>query len=67
MRSTARQIEIVVFGHATRLLCKRDHDVVAAEKIAQLQAENAILREDLARERTDNDLKRKIIARYFDT
>ena len=65
MRSICRRIEIVVLGHATRLLCKMDHDTTAAEKIAQLQAENAILREDLARERKENDRKAMIIDNYL--
>ena len=66
MRSTARRIEIVVFGQATRLICKMDYDTTATEKIAQLQAENATLREDLARERKENDRKAKIIDEYLE-
>ena len=49
MRSTGRRIEIVVFGHATRLLCKKDYDTTAAEKIAQLLAENEHLLKENAR------------------
>lgn len=67
MRSTARRIEIVVFGQATRLICKMDNDTTAVEKLAQLQAENAILREDLARERKENDRKAKIIDQYLES
>ena len=67
MRSTCRRIEIVVFGHATRLLCKMDNDTTAAEKIAQLQAENATLRADLARERKENDRKATIIDQYLES
>ena len=58
MRSTARQIEIVVFGHATRLLCKRDHDVMATEKIAALQAA-------LESVTKDRDRLAKIIDKYI--
>ena len=59
MRSTCRMIEIVVFGHATRLLCKMDHDTTATEKIAQLQAEVEYWKKE-------NDLKAKIIEKYLD-
>ena len=59
MRSTGRRIEIVVFGHATRLLCKMDYDTAATEKIAQLQAEVAYWRKE-------NDRKAKIIDKYLD-
>lgn len=59
MRSTGRRIEIVVFGHATRLLCKKDYDTTAAEKIAQLLAENEHLRKENAR-------YAKIIDKYLD-
>ena len=54
MRSTCRQIEIVVFGHATRLLCKKDHGGAAIEKIASLEAEVAYWRKE-------NDRKAAII------
>lgn len=59
MRSTCRRIEIVVFGHATRLLCKMDYDTTATEKIAQLQAEVAYWKKE-------NDRKAKIIDKYLD-
>lgn len=59
MRSTCRRIEIVVFGHATRLLCKMDYDATATEKIAQLQAEVEYWRKE-------NDRKAKIIDKYLD-
>lgn len=60
MRSTCRRIEIVVFGHATRLLCKMDYDSTATEKIAQLQAEVEYWRKE-------NDRKAKIIDKYLDS
>ena len=59
MRSTGRRIEIVVFGHATRLLCKMDYDATAAEKIAQLQAEVEYWKKE-------NDRKAKIIDKYLE-
>ena len=49
MRSTCRRIEIVVFGHATRLLCKMDYDATATEKVAQLQAKIEHLEKENAR------------------
>ena len=59
MRSTGRRIEIVVFGHATRLLCKMDYDTTSTEKIAQLQAEVEYWKKE-------NDRKAKIIDKYLD-
>ena len=59
MRSTCRRIEIVVFGHATRLLCKMDYNTTAAEKIAQLQAEVEYWKKE-------NERKAKIIDKYLD-
>ena len=59
MRSTARRIEIVVFGNATRLLCKKDYDTTATEKIAQLQAENEHLRKE-------NERYAQIIDKYIE-
>ena len=50
MRSTGRRIELVVFGQATRLLCKMDHDSTdTAELIAQLRAANEHLVKENAR------------------
>ena len=60
MRSTGRSIEIVVFGHATRLLCKMDYDTAASEKIAKLQAEVEYWKKE-------NDRKAKIIDKYLDS
>ena len=60
MRSTCRRIEIVVFGHATRLLCKMDNDTTATDRIAQLQAEVEYWRKE-------NDRKAKIIDKYLDS
>ena len=60
MRATCRRIEIVVFGHATRLLCKKDYDTTASEKIAQLQAEVEYWKKE-------NDRKAKIIDKYLDS
>lgn len=59
MRSTCRSIEIVVFGHATRLLCKKDYDTAATEKIAALNAE-------LEAVKKDRDRFAKIIDKYLD-
>ena len=59
MRSTGRSIEIVVFGHATRLLCKMDYDTAASEKITKLQAEVEYWKKE-------NDRKAKIIDKYLD-
>ena len=60
MRSVCRQIEIVVLGHATRLLCKRDHDSTATEElIAQLRVANEHLKKENAR-------YAKIIDKYLD-
>ena len=60
MRSTCRRIEIVVLGHATRLLCKMDCDTTATEKIAKLQAEVEYWKKE-------NDRKAKIIDKYLDS
>ena len=67
LRGTARRYELAVFGTSTRLVCEMDFDVTAAEKIADLQAEIATLREDLARERKTNDRMAKIIDKYLDS
>ena len=37
MRSTCRSIEIVVFGQATQLMCKMDHDPNIAKQIEKLK------------------------------
>ena len=60
MRSTCRRIEIVVFGHATRLLCKMDYDTTAAEKIAELEAKVEELR-------IEKERYAKIIDKYIET
>ena len=49
MRATCRRIEIVVFGHATRLLCKMDRDTTAAEREAELLAKIEHLEKENAR------------------
>lgn len=59
MRSTGRSIEIVVFGHATRLLCKMDYDTATNERIAKLQAEVEYWKKE-------NDRKAKIIDKYIE-
>ena len=65
LRGTARRYELAVFGTSTRLVCEMDFDVTATEKIADLQAEIAALREDLARERKSTDRMAKIIDKYL--
>ena len=61
MRSTARRIEIVVFGQVGDHTCYLDHDPTAAtEKIAQLQAEVEYWKKE-------NDRKAKIIDKYLDS
>ena len=59
MRSTCRRIEIVVFGHATRLLCKMDYNAIPTEKIVALQAE-------LEAVTKDRDRLAKIIDKFLD-
>ena len=60
MRSTARQIELVVLGPVTKHICDLDFaDGNAAEKIASLQAEVEYWRKE-------NDRKAKIIDKYLD-
>ena len=60
MRSTQRQIELVVFGPVTNLMCEMDFDAkIATERIAFLEAEVAYWRKE-------NDRKAKIIDKYLD-
>ena len=59
MRSTCRRIEIVVFGHATRLLCKMDCNTASIEKIVALEAE-------LEAVTKDRDRLAKIIDKYLE-
>lgn len=67
MRSTARQIELVVIGSVANHICDIDYEESKAlEKVALLQAENAALREDVAFWRKENDRKAKIIDKYLD-
>ena len=67
MRSTARRIEQVVIGPVTRHICDLDFEAVSAtEKIAQLEAELAVAKEDMAYWRKENDRKAKIIDKYLD-
>ena len=65
LRGTARRYELAVFGTATRLICEMDFDVKATEKIAQLEAELAAAKEDVAYWRKENDRKAKIIDKYL--
>ena len=58
-RSTARRIEQVIIGPATNHICDMDFDATAAEKIAVLQ-------EEVAYWRKENDRKAKIIDKYLD-
>ena len=66
MRSTSRRIELVVIGQVTKHICDMDFYTGAAAQIASLQAEIDTLREDLARERKENDRKSKIIDKFLD-
>ena len=59
MRSTGRQIELVVFGPVTNLLCEMDYDNTSAERIADLEKR-------LAATEKDRDRLAKIIDRFFD-
>ena len=59
MRSVGRSIELVVFGNVTKLMCNRDIDTTAAEKIADLEKK-------LAEITKDRDRLAKIIDRFFD-
>ena len=59
MRSTQRQIELVVFGPVTNLLCEMDYDGTANERIAALQ-------DELAATKKDRDRLAKIIDKYLD-
>ena len=59
MRSTARRIEIVVFGPVGSHACYLDHDPIEAkEQIEKLRAEAEYWKRE-------NDLKAKIIAKYL--
>ena len=61
MRSTARQIELVVLGPVTKHICDLDFvDGNYAEKIASLQAEVEYWRKE-------NDRKARIIDKYLDS
>ena len=66
MRSTGRQIEIVVFGPVTNLLCEMNSDTITSERIAQLQADVAYWKKEAEDWRKENDRKAKIIDRYLD-
>ena len=67
MRSTARQIELVVLGPVTRHICDLDFEVGnSAERIAKLEAELAAAKEDVAFWRKENERKAKIIDKYLE-
>lgn len=66
-RSTARRIELVVFGPVTKHFCDLDYDGgAAAEKLSSLLDENAALREEVAYWKKENERKAKIIDKYLD-
>ena len=67
MRSTARRYEQAVIGPVGEFTCYLDHDNTAADQIAHLQSIILELRDDLARERKENDRKAKIIDKYLDS
>ena len=58
MRSTCRRIEIVVFGHATTLLCKMDQETTPTEKLDALEKK-------LAETEKDRDRLAKIIDKFL--
>lgn len=67
MRSTARRYEQAEIGPVGEFNCYLDHiDTGTADQIAALHAEIASLREDLVRERKENDRKAKIIDKFLD-
>ena len=59
MRATARRIEQVVIGPATKHICDMDYDATAADQIVALQAE-------LEAVKKDRDRLAKIIDKYLD-
>ena len=60
LRATARRIELVIIGPATRHICELDHDDnSAAETIKKLM-------EDIEELRKENARKAKIIDKYLD-
>ena len=65
MRSTGRQIELVVFGPVTILLCEMNADTITSERITQLQAEAAYWKKEAEDWRRENNLKAKIIDAYI--
>ena len=66
MRGTTRRVEQFVLGSVGNHTCYHDYcDETAADRIVKLEAELAEVKKDLAREREDNDLKTKIMARYM--
>ena len=67
MRSTARRVELVVLGPVTRHICDVDfEEIKSSEKIASLEAEVTVLREEVAYWKKENDRKAKIIDKYLD-
>ena len=67
MRSIFRRIEIVVFGSTTNHICCLDFETdCATEKIARLEAELAVAKEDVAYWRKENDRKAQIIDEYLE-
>ena len=59
LRATARRIEQVVIGPATKHICDMDYDATAADQIAALHAE-------LEAVKKDRDRLAKIIDKYLD-
>lgn len=60
MRATARRVEQVVLGPATKHICDMDFDASAAEKADKLEAELAVARKQI-------DRLEKIIDKYLDS
>lgn len=66
MRATERGIERAVLGCVGNYTCYLDHDDATSDRIAKLEAELSVVKEELVRERKENDRKAKIIDKYLD-
>ena len=66
MRGIARRVEQAVLGPVGNHTCYLDHDHAPADQIAKLEAELAVVKKDLVREREENDRKARIIDGYLE-